>query len=575
MVAGYGLQYWSAGHRVPDEHRRPAAPQLAGLHHPDLRDDDPVRRRSPPCWACWRLNGLPEPYHPVFNVPALRARHRATGSSSCIEARDPQVRPGEDARVPARAWPGVTEVSEVRALSAGARSLRVLASPGGRWRSPAAARTCTTSRGTSRTGESDFFGDRRSARPLVEGTVARGSCARTRISTRASVDGAARGHLPVPGHRGARCSAAASGTASTARPATAWPGNGDGMVVARGYRKPSSFHVDRLRARAGRLLLRRDHERLRGHARLRRADPVEDRWAIVGLRARLAAQPERDGWRTCPADAARASSARAAGPRRRRPGDITDAPTCSAPAVRGPAPARRARRRRARASSCARSAGFTNAGQFYRSWLFAFLFWIGIALGCLSITLIHNLTGGMWGLVIRRLLEAGARTLPWSRAAVPARRVRAARTSTSGRSRRRWPKDALLQYKAALPERALLPGARRLLLRRLVRARPLPDASGRASWTRGATTCKSSRRLRSLGGAGLLLMGLTITFSSVDWGDVAQPALVLDRLRRAVHGRPGALRDGASCIVCLARAGRRAAALARAGARNRSTTWAS
>ena len=50
--------------------------------------------------------------------------------------------------------------------------------------------------------------------------------------------------------------------------------------------------------------------------------------------------------------------------------------------------------------------------QFYRSYLFAWVFWVGLAIGCLPVQMIHHMTGGAWGLVIRRPLEAGARTLP-------------------------------------------------------------------------------------------------------------------------------------------------------------------
>src|SRR5215831_15817275 len=54
----------------------------------------------------------------------------------------------------------------------------------------------------------------------------------------------------------------------------------------------------------------------------------------------------------------------------------------------------------------------SNSEQFFRSYLQAYLFWLGIALGCLAINMLHHLSGGAWGLVIRRLLEAAARTLP-------------------------------------------------------------------------------------------------------------------------------------------------------------------
>src|SRR5271155_289760 len=51
--------------------------------------------------------------------------------------------------------------------------------------------------------------------------------------------------------------------------------------------------------------------------------------------------------------------------------------------------------------------------QLLRSYLFAYLFWTGMALGCLAILLLHHTVGGKWGMVIRRMCEAGARTLPY------------------------------------------------------------------------------------------------------------------------------------------------------------------
>ena len=53
-----------------------------------------------------------------------------------------------------------------------------------------------------------------------------------------------------------------------------------------------------------------------------------------------------------------------------------------------------------------------NREEFFRSYLLAYLFWIGIALGCLAIVMLHHLSGGAWGIVIRRLLESATRTLP-------------------------------------------------------------------------------------------------------------------------------------------------------------------
>src|SRR4051812_16732885 len=50
--------------------------------------------------------------------------------------------------------------------------------------------------------------------------------------------------------------------------------------------------------------------------------------------------------------------------------------------------------------------------QFFRSWLLAYLFWLGIPLGSFAILMLQHLTGGGWGLVLRRPLETAARTLP-------------------------------------------------------------------------------------------------------------------------------------------------------------------
>jgi hypothetical protein len=50
--------------------------------------------------------------------------------------------------------------------------------------------------------------------------------------------------------------------------------------------------------------------------------------------------------------------------------------------------------------------------EFYHGYLFGYLFWLGLSLGCLTVTMIHYLTGGRWGYPVRRFLEAGFSTLP-------------------------------------------------------------------------------------------------------------------------------------------------------------------
>jgi hypothetical protein len=56
---------------------------------------------------------------------------------------------------------------------------------------------------------------------------------------------------------------------------------------------------------------------------------------------------------------------------------------------------------------------FLNPDQFLRSYLAAFLLWMGVALGCISALMLYHLAGGNWGFISRRLFESGARTIPY------------------------------------------------------------------------------------------------------------------------------------------------------------------
>ncbi len=56
--------------------------------------------------------------------------------------------------------------------------------------------------------------------------------------------------------------------------------------------------------------------------------------------------------------------------------------------------------------------GFRDWTQFFHSYLLAYVFWMAFAMGCLAILQLHHMTGGRWGLPIRRILEAGTRTIP-------------------------------------------------------------------------------------------------------------------------------------------------------------------
>jgi mono/diheme cytochrome c family protein len=91
-----------------------------------------------------------------------------------------------------------------------------------------------------------FFADGSSARPLVEGTVARGTLQEDEAFFTGRVAGADVKEMPFPVDRPVldRGQERYDIFCSPCHGAT---GAGDGMVVQRGYRQPPSFHIDRLR----------------------------------------------------------------------------------------------------------------------------------------------------------------------------------------------------------------------------------------------------------------------------------------------------------------------------------------
>lgn len=152
--------------------------------------------------------------------------------------------------------------------------------------------------------------------------------------------------------------------------------------------------------------------------------------------------------------------------------------------------------------------------QFFHSYLIAYVFWIGITLGCLAMLMLHHLTGGAWGLVIRRVLEAATRTLPlmvlfflplffgarylyvWARVdALTASRI--------------------LQHKAPfLNMRFFLIRAVFYFVVWYVVARFLNQSSHDQDQSPDP---RLVRRLEAISGPGLILYGLTATFASIDW----------------------------------------------------------
>ena len=152
--------------------------------------------------------------------------------------------------------------------------------------------------------------------------------------------------------------------------------------------------------------------------------------------------------------------------------------------------------------------------QFFRSYLFAYVFWLAIPMGCMAILMLHHLTGGWWGYPIRRLLEAGTRTFVWMAALfLPV---------LLGMSRLyEWAQpaavaaDPMLQYKRPYLNAPFF--TVRLVIYFAIwigLARLLNKWSSEQDHTADP---RLATRLEALSGPGLILWGIATTYSSIDW----------------------------------------------------------
>lgn len=55
---------------------------------------------------------------------------------------------------------------------------------------------------------------------------------------------------------------------------------------------------------------------------------------------------------------------------------------------------------------------FSMPEKFYRAYLFSYMLILGLTLGSLGLLMLQHLTGGVWGIIIRRQLEAASRNVP-------------------------------------------------------------------------------------------------------------------------------------------------------------------
>jgi hypothetical protein len=160
------------------------------------------------------------------------------------------------------------------------------------------------------------------------------------------------------------------------------------------------------------------------------------------------------------------------------------------------------------------AAGLRSPTQFFRSYLLAFVFWIGLPLGCSAILMLHHMVGGTWGFPLRRLLESGTKTL-WLMALLILPILFRLPALYSWADPSKVKVNPVLQYKQPylnvpffVARTVVYFAAWMALAYFLNKWSSQQDETGEPGLT---------RRLQSLSGPGLLIYGLTVTFASVDW----------------------------------------------------------
>ena len=168
---------------------------------------------------------------------------------------------------------------------------------------------------------------------------------------------------------------------------------------------------------------------------------------------------------------------------------------------------------------------FGRWGDFMHAYLAAYLFWFGLSAGCIGLTMLHHLTGGRWGDVMRPLLETGARGVflmfvlglpilffmkwiyPWAQDV-------AALSERLQYQRRIWANPVFFSVRYVIYFAVLGFLAWRLNAKyRLRDEMAVQDPEH-----------NTGHAFRVLSGPGILVLGVVITLATIDWGMSTQAA---------------------------------------------------
>lgn len=155
---------------------------------------------------------------------------------------------------------------------------------------------------------------------------------------------------------------------------------------------------------------------------------------------------------------------------------------------------------------------------FFRSWLVGFVFWTGITAGCLALLMLSHLSGGAWGLVVRRVLEAAARTWPVVLIASVALFFGMERLYE-------WARPEVVQADELLQHKAPYLNVPFFWIRMAIYF----AVWGGLAWTLSRMSARQdrgedvTRRMQVVAAPGLIAYCLLVTFAAVDWLMSLQP----------------------------------------------------
>ena len=156
----------------------------------------------------------------------------------------------------------------------------------------------------------------------------------------------------------------------------------------------------------------------------------------------------------------------------------------------------------------------TNRPQFFQSYLMAYMLVLGATLGCLALGLVHQLSGGAWGVVIRRPIGAATRTLP-------VLTVLFLPIAFGMHDLYSWTHADIVARDEALQAKQLYLNTPFFLVRAAIYFLVWNGViffMNRWSLEQDRTADpRLARRMQMASGGGLLAYGLTITFASFDW----------------------------------------------------------